>query len=84
MNFSALTFDHHEAIKFPINRCHTFDNGWQISVVTAPEGSGIYGHRDSDTFEVAVFTPNGNMLEDVLYYQTPVQITSICHLIEML
>ena len=83
MNFSALTFEDH-ALKGATVARHTFENGWQISVVSGPEGSGLYGQIDSDTFEVAVFTPNGNMLEDVLYYQTPVQITSICHLVEML
>jgi hypothetical protein len=28
--------------------------------------------------------PNGNMLEDVIIWQTPVQITTMMHLIEML
>lgn len=84
MNFSALNFDHHTVIKGAIQATHTFENDWGISVVTAPEGSGIHGHRDSDTYEVAIFRPNGNILEDVLVYQTPVQVTSICHLVEML
>ena len=84
MNFSSLNFETHTVIKGGTRANHTFENGWGISVVTAPAGSGIHGDRDCDTFEVAVFRPNGNMLEDVLYYQTPVQITSICHLLEML
>lgn len=83
MNFSALTFDHH-TLPFAIHADHTFDNGWRISVVSGPEGSGIHGQIGCDTFEVGIFRPNGNMLEDVLVYQTPVQITSICHLVEML
>ena len=84
MNFSSLNFETHSVIKGGTRANHTFENGWGISVVTAPAGSGIHGDRDCDTFEVAIFRPNGNILEDVLMYQTPVQITSICHLIEML
>lgn len=83
MNFSALQFDNH-TLPGAVQAVHTFENGWRISVVSGPEGSGLYGQIDSDTFEVAIIRPNGNMLEDVFYYQTPVQITSLCHLIEML
>jgi hypothetical protein len=84
MNFSALTFENHTVVKGGTRANHTFENGWGISVVSGPAGSGLYGQVDCDTFEVAIFRPNGNLLEDVLYYQTPVQITSICHLLEML
>jgi len=31
-----------------------------------------------------VIRPNGNLLEDVIVWQTPVQISSLMHLIEML
>ena len=99
MNFSALTFSDH-VIKGGTKARYTFENGWTISVVSGPKDSGLYGiigrtsyrsevsgsvwyHRE-DTFEVAVYRSNGNMLEDVLSYQTPVQITSLMHLIEML
>jgi hypothetical protein len=63
---------------------YTFENDWTISVVAGPEDSGLYGVISEDTFEVAVIRPNGNMLDDVIPYQTPVQITSLMHLIEML
>lgn len=83
MNFSDLTFGDH-----PLYGCtsakYTFENSWIISVVSGPEDSGLYGDINSDTFEVGVYRPNGIILEDVLSYQTPVQITSLMHLVEML
>ena len=81
--FSALTFSDH-VIKGGTKARYTFANDWTISVVAGPEDSGLYGVISEDTFEVAVIRPNGNMLDDVLPYQTPVQITSLMHLIEML
>ena len=84
MNFSALTFSDHSAIKGGTKARYTFANDWTISVVAGPEDSGLYGVISEDTFEVAVIRPNGNMLDDVLPYQTPVQITTLMHLIEML
>jgi len=83
MNFSALEFDNH-TLPGAIQAVHTFENDWRISVVSGPAGCGLHGQVDCDTFEVAIVRPNGNLLEDVLMYQTPVQITSICHLVEML
>ena len=83
MNFSALTFSDH-TLPGATQSVHTFENGWTISVVAGPKDSGLYGIIGEDTFEVAVIRPNGNMLDDVLPYQTPVQITSLMHLIEML
>jgi hypothetical protein len=84
MNFSSLTFSDHSVIKGGTKAQHTFENGWAISVVAGPQDSGLYGDIKHDTFEVAVIRPNGNMLEDVIYWQTPVQITTMMHLIEML
>jgi hypothetical protein len=91
MNFSALTFsDHVLRAIYPYNikggtkARYTFENGWTISVVSGPKDSGLYGIIGEDTFEVAVYRSNGNMLDDVIPYQTPVQITSLMHLIEML
>ena len=82
--FSALTFSDHSAIKGGTKARHTFANDWTISVVAGPKDSGLYGIIGEDTFEVAVYRPNGNMLDDVIPYQTPVQITTLMHLIEML
>jgi len=83
MNFSSLIFEDH-AIKGATKARHTFANGWAVSVVAGPEGSGLYGIIGDDTFEVMVIRPGGIMMEDVLPYQTPVQVTSILHLVEMI
>jgi hypothetical protein len=83
MNFSALTFSDH-TIKGATKAQFTFVNDWTISVVAGPKDSGLYGDIQHDTFEVAVIRPNGNMLEDVICWQTPVQITTMMRLIEML
>ena len=83
MNFSALTFSDH-TIPGATKARHTFPNDWAVSVVAGPEDSGLYGDIKGDTFEVMVIRPGGIMLEDVLSYQTPVQVTSILHLVEML
>ena len=83
MIFSDLTFSD-QVITGAIQARHTFENGWTISVVAGPKDLGLYGIIGEDTFEVAVYRPNGNMLDDVIPYQTPVQITSLMHLIEML
>jgi len=83
MNFSALTFENH-TLPGATQAVHTFENGWKVSVVSGPEGCGLYGDIQHDTFEVGIIRPNGNMLEDVIPWQTPVQITTMMHLIEML
>ena len=83
MNFSSLTFSDHK-IKGGTKARYTFANDSAISVVSGPKDSGLYGDIEHDTFEVAVIRPNGNMLDDVICWQTPVQITSLMHLIEML
>lgn len=81
MNFSALEFENHPALEGVTISRYTFENDWTISVVA---GSGSKGDIQHDTFEVGIFRPNGNMLEDVINWQTPVQITTMMHLIEML
>ena len=84
MNFSALNFYDHSVVKGGTRAEYTFRNNWTISVVAGPKDSGVHGDIQHDTFEVAIFRPNGNMLEDVINWQTPVQITTMMHLIEML
>ena len=83
MNFSDLNFRDH-VLKGATQAKHTFENNWTVSVVSGPAGCGLYGDIAHDTFEVAVIRPNGNMLDDVIRWQTPVQITCIMHLVEML
>jgi hypothetical protein len=84
MNFSALNFQDHGIIKGGTHAQHTFENGWVISVVSGPENCGLYGNIQHDTFEVAIIRPNGNMLEDIIPWQTPVQITTMMRLIAMM
>ena len=84
MNFSDLTFADHYFHHGATQAKHTFENGWTISVVAGPVGWGFRGFIGEDTFEVAVMRPNGNLLEDVINWQTPVQITTLMHLIAML
>ncbi len=84
MNFSDLLFLSHGHIQGATQALHFFENDWSISVVSGPEGSGLYGVIGQDTFEVAIIRPNGNMLEDVIPYQTPNQITSIMRVISMM
>ena len=84
MNFSDLLFLSHGRIQGATQGLHFFENDWSISVVAGPEGSGLYGIIGQDTFEVAIIRPNGNMLEDVIPYQTPNQITSIMRVVSMM
>jgi hypothetical protein len=83
MNFSDLTFDNH-TLPGATQAVHTFENGWKVSVVSGPEDSGLYGNIEQDTFEVAIFRPDGNMLEDVIGWRTPVQVSTIMRVISMM
>jgi hypothetical protein len=84
MNFSTLTFQDHDVVKGATRALHSFENGWQVSVVAGPEGSGLYGVIGEDTFEVAIIRPNGNMLDDVIGWQTPVQVSTIMRVVCMM
>lgn len=81
--FSTLAFRDHKIQGATIAQ-QTFDNQWAVSVVAGPQDSGLYGILGEDTFEVAVIRPDGEMLEDVLSYQTPVQVSTILRLVSML
>ena len=81
--FSSLNFRDHKIQGATIAQ-QTFDNQWTVSVVAGLEDSGSYGILCEDTFEVAVIRPNGNLLEDVLPYQTPVQVSTILRIVSML
>ena len=84
MNFSALTFENHPVGYRSTQAKYTFENDWTISVVAGPKDSGLHGDIENDTFEVLIFRPNGDMLEDTINWQTPVQITTMMRLIKML
>ena len=81
--FSNLRFNDH-SLKGATIAQHTFDNGWGVSVVAGPEGSGLYGIIGQDTFEVAIIRPSGNMLDDVMPWQTPIQVSSLMRLVSLL
>lgn len=81
--FSTLNFRDH-VIPGATVAMQTFKNGWAVSVVAGPEHSGLYGIIGEDTFEVGIIRPNNNMLEDVMSWQTPVQVSTIMRLVEML
>tara|TARA_B100000085_G_scaffold264351_1_gene271212 strand:+ start:668 stop:1051 length:384 start_codon:yes stop_codon:yes gene_type:complete len=61
-------------------------NQFTISVVqNVGRGTGLYGHQDDGTYEVAMwFQDRDTMLplskyDDILAYQTPMQITQLMH-----
>jgi hypothetical protein len=84
MNFSALNFADNAFLKGATQAKYTFENDWTISVVAGPKDSGLHGDIEHDTFEVLIFRPNGDMLEDTINWQTPVQITTMMRLVQML
>jgi len=66
--FDLLTFvPHLNGIPGAIAARHKFSNDWEISVVSGPGGCGLYGDVKDETYEVAIFRPNGNMTEDETY-----------------
>lgn len=81
--FSTLHFRDHVIPGATIAQ-QTFENGWTVSVVAGPKDSGLYGMLGEDTFEVGIIRPNNIMLDDVMPWQTPVQISSIMQLVSML
>ena len=84
MNFSDLVFVDHPCIAGATQSVQAFPNGWQVSVVAGPAGSGLHGVIGQDTFEVAVMDPKRGMVDDVMAHQMPVQITTILNLVRML
>jgi hypothetical protein len=66
MTFDDLIFKPHPASYKPgaVQAKQTFHNNYTISVVGGPDGCGLYGDG-VDTFEVAIFTPEGD------FYQSP-------------
>ena len=83
MNFSDFKFRDHK-IKGATIAQQTMPNGWVVSIVAGPKDSGLYGVIGEDTFEVAIIQPNGNILKDVIPYQTPTEISTIMRVISMM
>ena len=84
MHFSNLEFFSYNLCPGATRAKYVFENNWEVSVLAGPEDSGLYGDIKRDTFEVAIIRPNGDMLHDVLQYQTPVQVSSLMRLISFL
>ena len=84
MNFSSLDFQDHGTIKGATRALHVFENGWSVSVVAGPAGCGLYGVIGEDTFEVAIINPKGSILDDVIAWQTPVQVSTIMRVVSMM
>ena len=74
--FEQLDFQPHE-IPGAIQGRYKFSNGWSISVVAGLPGSGLYGNVTDNTYEVAIFRPNGNMTEDVIGWNTKEEVSAM-------
>ena len=74
--FNQLTFVPHD-IPNAVQGKYKFSNGWEISVVSGPAGCGLYGDVKDETYEVAIFRPNGNMTEDVIAWNTKAEVSAM-------
>lgn len=83
--FDLLTFHPHlNGIPGAIGARHKFENDWEISVVSGPAGCGLYGYVDENTYEVAIFRPNGNMTEDVSGWATSQEVSAMMWVLSQL
>jgi len=78
--FDLLKFEPHQ-IPECIQARHKFENDWEISVVAGP---GLYGNINENTYEVAIFRPNGNMTEDVNGWNTKDQVSAMMWILSQL
>ena len=74
--FEQLEFEAHP-ISGAVQGKYKFENDWEISVVSGPAGCGLYGNLDDETYEVAIFRPNGNMTEDVIGWNTKEEVSAM-------
>jgi len=74
--FDQLEFEAHH-IPGAIQARYIFSNGWSISVVSGLPGSGLYGNVTDNTYEVAIYRPNGNMTEDVIGWNTKAEVSAM-------
>lgn len=89
-NFDDLQFTYDDSIR-RWSASLTLDNGYLFSVIAgdiSDKWSSPYGVYQNDTFEVAVFNPDGNFVplsvsDDVLGWQQPHRVTSLMHQFEM-
>lgn len=78
--FDLLNFQPHSIVN-AVQALYKFDNDWQISVVS---GDKLYGNLDDNTYEVAIFRPNGNMTEDVSGWNTKQQVSAMMWILSQL
>jgi hypothetical protein len=88
MMFNQLTFVPH-TIPNAVQGTYKFSNGWEISVVAGPAGCGLYGEINGivgapDTYEVAIFRPNGDMTEDVSGWNTKEEVSAMMWVLSQL
>ena len=81
--FELLEF-HPHSIPNAIQGKYKFSNDWEISVVAGPAGCGLYGNIEDDTYEVAIFRPNGNMTEGVNGWNTKDQVSAMMWVLSQL
>jgi surface protein len=81
--FDQLQFEPH-GIQNCVKAYYKFSNGWSISVVSGPDGCGLYGRIADCTYEVAIFRPNGNMTEDVSGWNTQSQVSAMMWVLSQL
>tara|TARA_R100001443_G_C3347768_1_gene176049 strand:+ start:85 stop:342 length:258 start_codon:yes stop_codon:yes gene_type:complete len=75
LKFENLIFKKHTVVKDAVMASHKFKNGFEISVVGG--GNGLYGNGKT-SFEVAIFTPNGEFLNgDVKGWQSIEEINNL-------
>lgn len=74
--FEQLQFQAH-SIPGAIQGRYKFENGYEISAVSGLPGSGLYGNVTDNTYEVAIFRPNGNMTEDVLGWNSKEEVNAM-------
>ena len=78
--FDLLNFQPH-SLPNAVQALYKFDNDWQISVVS---GDKLYGNINDNTYEVAIFRPNGNMTEDVSGWNTKQQVSAMMWILSQL
>ena len=78
--FDLLNFQPHSIVN-AVQALYKFDNDWQISVIS---GDKLYGNLDDNTYEVAIFRPNGNMTEDVSGWNTKQQVSAMMWILSQL
>jgi hypothetical protein len=71
------TFKNHGAIPNVKQAVCNFPNKWEVSIVSGPSGCGVYGNLQENTFEVAIYNPQGVIEGNVFGWQTPDEVLTI-------